>query len=174
MHDQPAACDVEYPVFLNSGAGVELGFLREIEMKRGIRDFGNEMNVFGSWIGRERTHVPLQDDDVRLRFVGWIVGGMDVDGRFLVDKTFPEDPHQPRMKPRERNCVRPVLTHFADQLPVDEFQVFPLEYAGGLERGALRAGPSLTRRFERKNSGCAHYPDHNVYSALEARATLTV
>jgi hypothetical protein len=47
MHDQPAARQVQDPIFDDSGSGVERGLDGEIESQGGVRDLYNEIQSFG-------------------------------------------------------------------------------------------------------------------------------
>lgn len=45
MDDQAPVRNIEHPIFRDLGAGVEGGFLLQVEGEGGVGDFGDEQNV---------------------------------------------------------------------------------------------------------------------------------
>lgn len=94
MHDETARGDVNDPVFDDSGAGVEFGLGRQIEGERGVGNLDHQANIFRFRIVLEVARGPGEDNEVGLGFIRRIAFRSDIDGRFGVDKLFPESPRQ--------------------------------------------------------------------------------
>ena len=59
--------DIDNPVFLDTASFVGSQFIARIIVQRGIRDFNDQVNVFGCWMSV--LDPPFVKNDVRLGFV---------------------------------------------------------------------------------------------------------
>ncbi len=92
MRNEAATCDVEYPIFGDSGAGagVEGGLDFQVKADARVGDFDEEVDVLGLRVVRDNGRaIEVEGDDVGYEFVCRVVFWANVDWLEPVRKTEP-------------------------------------------------------------------------------------
>lgn len=121
MDDQATIRNVEDPIFDDFGAGVESGLWLQIEGEGGVGDFDQKADIGRLRPGHKFVVGLGENDGVGFGIARWIVFRTNVYGNLLANGPSRENRPEPFHEQHEGQRVRVILTHFLDQLPVDEF-----------------------------------------------------